>query len=78
MAIRIKEIDRFENGISLFEAATSFEGERVWRQLGEAGLSPAEATERISKKRQFDTDLWVLEVEDQSSTYELDAPIERL
>lgn len=68
------KIDRFDAGITLFERTLDFDGNRVWRQLGTGMEGPA-ASESIAKKRSFDPDLWVLEIEDLRQTYEPDAPI---
>lgn len=68
------KIDQFDAGIQLFERTLDFDGNRVWRRVA-AGISSAEAQERITKKRAFDEDLWVVEIEDLRQVYEPDAPV---
>ncbi len=68
------KIDRFSAGFTLFERTLDFDGNRVWRKLAE-NIDALEATERVRKKRQFDEDLWVVEIEDLRSSYQPDAPI---
>ncbi len=68
------KLDRFDDGIFLYERTLDFDGNRVWRQL-KAGLDSANAQGVIDKKRSFDSDLWVLEIEDMRATYQLDAPV---
>jgi len=72
----ILKVNRFRNGIELYEQALDFDGNKIWRNTGTfdgAGESDADAA--IKKKRQFDPDLWAIEIEDNRSIYELDAPI---
>lgn len=68
------KIDQFDAGITLFERTLDFDGNRVWRQLLSGGDLQV-AAEKIAKKRSFDEDLWVLEIEDLRAVYEPDAPI---
>lgn len=68
------KVDRFDRGISLYERTLDFDGNRVWRKL-QAGLDNLQAQAIIDKKRSFDPDLWVLEIEDLRARYQLDAPI---
>ena len=70
------KINRFDAGILLLESGSDFDGNRIWRRLGGENPSEAEADECISKKRQYDADLWVLEIEDMRAVYEADAPID--
>lgn len=68
------KIDGFDAGITLFERTLDFDGNRVWRQLL-AGADAGLANERVAKKRAFDEDLWVVEIEDLRQTYKPDAPV---
>lgn len=68
------KIDRFSAGIILLERTLDFDGTRVWRQLL-VGADAATTSEQITKKRAFDEDLWVLEIEDLRQTYVPDAPV---
>jgi hypothetical protein len=72
----ILKVNRFAAGVLLFEQSLDFDGNKVWRRLGaEAGEPEADADERVRKKRSFDPDLWVIEIEDQRAAYAPDAPI---
>lgn len=68
------KLDRFGAGISLYERTLDFDGIRVWRQLM-TGADGPQAQAAIEKKRTFDEDLWVLEIEDLRGIYSLDAPV---
>lgn len=68
------KLDQFEAGVTLFERTSDFEGRLCWRQIA-TGLSASEARDRVAKKRAFDEDLWVIEIEDIRQTYVPDAPV---
>lgn len=70
------KINRFSMGVTLLERTRDFEGRRVWRLVAETH-EERDIDARIQKKRSFDEDLWVLEVEDLRNQYEPDAPILR-
>jgi len=72
----ILKINRFKNGISLYEQTLDFNGNKMWRLLGEYSAADEEnADAAAAKKRSYDPDVWLIEVEDGRSQYELDAPI---
>jgi len=72
----ILKVNRFASGVLLYEQTLDFDGNKMWRMLGTFEReSERDADALVAKKRSFDPDLWVLEIEDQSSSYELDAPI---
>lgn len=68
------KIDQFDAGVTLLERTLDFDGNRVWRCLLKGGDAPS-ASEKIAKKRSFDEDLWVIEIEDLRAAYQPDAPI---
>lgn len=68
------KIDQFDAGVSLYEKTMDFDGNKVWRCL-DSGQKSAEIDIKIAKKRDFDPDLWVIEIEDMRQTYVFDAPI---
>jgi hypothetical protein len=72
----ILKINRFAGGITLYEQALDFDGNKMWRALG-AFASDAErdADLILQKKRQYDPDIWIIEIEDGRENYTLDAPI---
>ena len=71
------KIDQFSNGIILLEQAMDFDGRRIWRRLGgENPIIESEAAAIIAKRRSYDSDLWVVEIEDAKQCHSLDEPIE--
>ncbi|WP_308910963.1 DUF1491 family protein [Pseudokordiimonas caeni] len=72
------KVNRFAKGVWLLERAVDFDGNAVWRPLGADDQSEAAADERVAKRRQMDSDLWIVEVEDRDASFEPDAPVERL
>ena len=73
------KVNRFAAGVHLYEQSRDFDGNRIWRRLGpEAGEAEADTDARIRKKRQFDSDLWVIEIEDMGGKYVCDAPVSEL
>ena len=79
----ILKINGFDRGVTVLEQALDFDGLRVWRRMGAgagalATVSEADADASIRKRRSFDPDIWVIEIEDIKGTYTLDEPIEAL
>jgi hypothetical protein len=72
------KVDQFEKGILLYESGLDFSGSRVWRAFSDRHLDETSVREKIQRKRAFDSDLWVVEIEDRRCGYSLDAPIEIL
>jgi len=69
----IIKVDRFDAGILVFERTTTFEGETVWANRGsEDGMDALAAQEIIDKRLKFDSDCWVIEIEDLKGVYRLD------
>lgn len=68
------KIDGFEGGITLYERTMDFDGNNAWRCLVQ-GADAADVADRINRKRAFDEDLWVLEIEDLRQTYQPDATV---
>lgn len=72
----ILKLNRFKGGIQLFEQALDFDGNKMWRAIGQYDAdAERKADASLMKKRQYDPDLWVIEIEDGRHAYELDAPI---
>lgn len=70
------KVNHFESGVELFEQSLDFDGNKVWRRLSdEGGQEEKIVDEAISKRRRFDPDIWVLEIEDRLCSYVPDAPI---
>lgn len=68
------KVNRFKEGVILFERTRDFDGNRVWRQLAQTD-DERDIDARIQKKRSFDEDAWVIEVEDLRCQYVPDAPV---
>jgi hypothetical protein len=69
----IIKVDQFDNGIIIFERTTTFEGDTVWSKRGnEGGMEPSAAQQIIDKRLKFDSDCWVIEVEDMKGAYSLE------
>ncbi|UTW55525.1 DUF1491 family protein [Kordiimonas sp. SCSIO 12610] len=69
----IIKVDRFDAGILVFERTTTFEGDTVWAKRGpDNGMNAQEAQQIIDKRLKFDSDCWVVEIEDMRSVYHLE------
>ncbi|MEX0298106.1 MAG: DUF1491 family protein [Kordiimonas sp.] len=70
------KVNAFAAGISVYEQTLDFDGNKMWRQLATfEQAADRDADALIAKKRQYDSDVWVLEIEDVKGVYELDAPL---
>lgn len=70
------KVNHFEVGIALFEQSRDFDGKKIWRNIGEFSCADeAVADALLQKKRQIDADIWIIEIEDRRSLYQLDAPL---
>jgi len=71
------KINQFSSGCRLLQPQTDMDGDRFWMVVsGEAPVDEARADEMIKKRLAFDTDLWVLEIEDSTTSYQPDAPVQ--
>ncbi|PCI61628.1 MAG: hypothetical protein COB37_08050 [Kordiimonadales bacterium] len=69
------KINQFSAGISLYEQTLDFDGNKMWRSAGNFdAAAERDSDAAIAKKRQYDSDLWVIEIEDNAQAYQLDAP----
>lgn len=68
--------NRFHDGCAVFVPVTTMEGARGWMHgLKEAYVNERDADAYIARQVKRDPDVWVIEIEDQKNTYELDAPL---
>ena len=70
------KVNRFSEGISIYEQALNFDGHKMWRLLSNfEATAESDADAFLAKKRQYDMDIWILEIEDTKGHYSLDAPL---
>jgi len=72
----VLKINRFMGGITLYEQSLDFDGNKMWRLIGEFDAADERAADATAqKKRSYDPDVWLIEIEDGRARYRLDAPI---
>ena len=70
------KVNRFDKGVTVYAQASTLDGEPGWnRGTGPKPVSEAEADAYIERQVKYDPDVWVLEIEDRKSAYELDGKI---
>ena len=72
----IVKVDRMDGTSEVFVQARAGDGSRAWiRGIGEGSVLDADAEAYIQLQLSFDSDIWVLEVEDKGELYKLDRPL---
>lgn len=72
----IVKLTLLDGTATVFSRAYGPDGESGWARLtGEEPAPDAEAEALIRRQREFDPDIWVVEVEDRAGRPELDDPI---
>ncbi len=67
------KINRFEQGCQVFTQVRDQHGNLAWMAgTGSDLVTEADADTYVARQRQYDADLWVVEVEDPTNTYALD------
>lgn len=70
------KLNRFNEGCAVFAPITTIEGERGWMHGLKGGyVDERSCDDYIRRQIERDDDLWVLEIEDPKSVYELDAEL---
>jgi hypothetical protein len=70
------KVNRFKAGVEVFSQVRTAEGVRAWmRATGNEPVNDAEADDYINRQLKFDPDIWVLEIEDPDSRYEIDGKV---
>lgn len=64
--------NRFADGCALYSQTRDDAGHTAWLKVADG---EAECDGHIARERDFDPDVWAVEVEDLSGLYTLDAPI---
>ncbi|MCR9196200.1 MAG: DUF1491 family protein [Hyphomonas sp.] len=72
------KVSDLAGGARAYVPRTSMEGERVFVDLEVQGIGPEEASvdDYISRARDRDRDLWIIEIEDREGRHFLTEPIE--
>lgn len=74
-AVLVK-VNRFENGCRVYTQVRDENGDPAWLSgTGSAPVPEQEADSYIARQRQYDADLWVVELEDPKSVYGMDGKI---
>ncbi len=74
-AVLIK-VNRFESGWVVYTQVRDEHGNPAWLSgTGPSPVSEADANKYVERQRNYDADLWVIEIEDPKNTYGLDGAI---
>jgi hypothetical protein len=66
------KLNKFEQGCLVYTPTTSIDGGRAWSVgTGKQLVPEADADAYIDRQKGYDPDIWVLEIEDRSGTYDL-------
>ena len=69
----ILKINHFRDGCEVYTPVTAPDGSPAWmRALPDGASSEADADRYISRQIQYDSDIWVVEVEDPKGQFTLD------
>ncbi len=70
------KVNRFAAGCEVFSGVTAPDGRPAWlRASGPSPVPEADADGYLGRQFKYDSDIWVLEIEDPKSVFSLDAPI---
>ena len=70
------KVNRFRAGCEVFSGATRPDGQPAWlRATGAVPVPEAEADAYLTRQSRYDTDLWIVEIEDPKGAFTLDEPI---
>jgi len=70
------KVNRFAAGCTVFSGATAPDGSDAWlRATGPTPVMEREADLYLARQAKYDPDLWVLEIEDPKSQFQLDGKI---
>ena len=68
------KLNHFSKGCEVLQPITDMNGERVWMRItGEVAVVETVADELIAKRRKYDNDLWVIEIEDPEGSLNMEA-----
>lgn len=70
------KVNRFAAGCEVFSGVTAPDGQPAWlRGTGANPVPEAMADAYLARQFQYDSDVWVLEIEDPKSEFTLDAQV---
>jgi len=70
------KINRFSRGCEVFSGVSTPDGQSAWlRATGPAPVPEKDADAYLARQTRYDTDLWILEIEDPKGVFELREPI---
>ena len=75
--IVLLKINCLDGSFYVLTTARRADGTKIWiRATGESNVEEAEADKYISRQVGFDSDLWVVEIEDREGRHFLTEPVE--
>ena len=70
------KLNRLQGGCTVYTQTRTLDGEPAWRiAIGAEPVSDSDADDYIARQQKYDSDLWVVEVEDSTGGYELDGEL---
>ena len=70
------KIAHLDGTATVLDRSYDLDGNLVWnRRTGATPVPEREADDLIARQRKYDTDLWVLEIEDRDGRHKLDEPV---
>jgi GMP synthase (glutamine-hydrolysing) len=76
-AVLIKVNTLTPDGCMVFAASRDLDGRRIWRRAtGNDPVAEADADGYIARQVGYDSDLWIIEIEDREGRHFLDEPTE--
>ncbi len=70
------KVAHLDGTATVYDRSYDFDGNLIWtRRTGDTPVAEREADDLIARQRKYDSDLWVLEIEDRDGRHELDEPV---
>jgi hypothetical protein len=70
------KVNRFAAGCEVFSGVVGPDGNAAWlRATGPTPVPEREADQYLARQAQYDSDLWVIEIEDPRSAFIFDEPV---
>ena len=72
----IMKVNRFASGCDVFVGVTGDDGRAAWmRALGDQAVTEAAADAYVARQVKFDSDAWVIEIEDPKGVFIMSEPV---